>query len=57
MSDNEQKLKDLNSLKERLEADVRRSRMQDSFGLTKNSPLIRNLERVNKDIKEITESK
>jgi hypothetical protein len=43
-------LEDLQGLKNRLEGDLRRSRMIDPDGITRNTPLFRNLEQVNKDI-------
>lgn len=45
-------LQELNALRERLEADVRRSRLLQADGLTRNTPLIRNLEQVKRDIAE-----
>lgn len=43
-------IEDLYAYKTRLEGDVRRSRHIDPDGLTRNTPLIRNLEQVNRDI-------
>jgi hypothetical protein len=41
---------ELEALKNRLESDITRSKIIDSGGLTKNSPLVRNFEQVKKDI-------
>lgn len=46
-------LQELEALRERLEADVRRSRLQQVDGLTHNTPLMRNLEQVKRDIAEV----
>lgn len=45
-------LQELEALRERLEADVRRSRLLQADGLTRNTPLIRNLDQVKRDIAE-----
>lgn len=50
-------LEELEALKTRLEQDVRRSTNLDPGGLTRNTPLMRNLEQVNKDIQQVKESK
>jgi hypothetical protein len=49
-------LQELESYQARLEADVRRSRMQDNFGLSKTDPLLRNLSNVKEEIKKLKES-
>jgi len=51
------KMAELESYKNRLENDVRRSRLIDNYGLTRDTPLIRNLERVTKEIKDLKEGK
>ena len=48
-------MEELQSYKNRLEADVRRSRLIDDIGVTRNSPLVKNLEQVNRDIKALSE--
>lgn len=45
-------LQELQALEARLEADVRRSRLLQVDGLTRNTPLIKNLEQVKRDIAE-----
>lgn len=45
-------LQELEALRDRLQADVRRSRLLQADGLTRNTPLIRNLEQVQRDIAE-----
>lgn len=45
-------VQELEALRERLEADVRRSRLLQVDGLTRDTPLIRNLEQVKRDIAE-----
>ena len=50
-------LAELESLKNRLESDITRSKIMDSSGLTKNSPLVRNFEQVKKDIANLKEGK
>jgi hypothetical protein len=48
----EKTLEELNALRDRLEADVRRSRLIQVDGLSRNTPLIKNLEQVKRDIAE-----
>lgn len=50
-------LEELNAVKNRMEADIRRSRLQQVDGMSRQSPLLKNLEQVNREIKAITESK
>ncbi len=58
MSDTkEQKLQELESYKQRLEQDVRRSRNMSPFALENNSPLVRNLKKVNEDIRQLKVTK
>lgn len=47
---NDRTLEDLFDLKARIEGDIRRSRMQDLDGLSRNSPLMKNYEQVQNDI-------
>lgn len=47
---NDRTLEDLFDLKARIEGDIRRSRMQDLDGLSRNSPLMKNYEQVQSDI-------
>jgi hypothetical protein len=49
MSD-QRTLEDLEALKQRLEYDIRRSTNLDPGGLTRNSPLMRNYDQVQRDI-------
>jgi hypothetical protein len=49
----ERTLEELQALQSRLEGDLRRSRMIDPDGITRNTPLIRNLEQVRKDIQTV----
>lgn len=46
-------LTELEALRDRLEADVRRSRLLQADGLTRNTPLVKNLEQVQRDIAEV----
>lgn len=46
-------LEELEALKVRLEGDFRRSRMIDPDGITRNCPLFRNIEKVNREIAEV----
>jgi hypothetical protein len=46
-------LEELESLKVRLEGDLRRSRMIDPDGITRSSPLFRNITNVNREIAEV----
>jgi hypothetical protein len=48
-------LEELEAYRNRLESDIRRSRMMDADGITKNSPLLVNFEQVNKDIAALKE--
>ena len=52
MSD-QRSLQDLEALKQRLELDIRRSTNLDPGGLTRNSPLMRNYDQVQRDIAQI----
>ena len=45
-------LEDLKALEQRLVSDVSRSRMQDMYGLSNDSPLMKNLRQVKQDIAE-----
>jgi len=45
-------LQELEAYRDRLQADVRRSRLLQVDGLTHNTPLIKNLEQVQRDIAE-----
>lgn len=47
-------LEELQALENRLTNDVRRSRALQPDGLTRNTPLIRNLEQVRHDIQNFT---
>lgn len=49
-------LAELEALRDRMEADIRRSRLIQADGLTRNTPLIRNYEQVKKDIAEAKKS-
>jgi hypothetical protein len=49
-------LEELQALQNRLETDIRRSRNADPDGLSRNSPLLKNYEQVQKDIKTIKET-
>jgi len=49
-------IEELNALKLRLETDIRRSRMIQPDGITRNTPIFRNLTNVNKEIAELTAS-
>lgn len=46
-------IEELQALKCRLESDLRRSRMIDPDGITRNTPLFRNLVNVNREIDEV----
>ena len=46
-------LEDLKALEQRIEADVSRSRMQDPYGLSQHSPLMKNLRQVKEDIRKL----
>lgn len=52
----EKSLQELEALKQRLENDIFRSRMQDHSGLNPKSPLLRNHREVVQQIKNIKES-
>ena len=43
-------LAELEAYKQRLERDIRRSREQDMYGLTRDTPLVKNFEQVQRDI-------
>lgn len=53
----ERTLQELEALRNRLDTDIKRSRQLDTNGLTRNSPLLKNFEQVNKDIAALKESK
>ena len=53
----QQTLQELEALRARLQADVNRSRQADNFGLSKNSPLVQNLNRVNEQINKQKQGK
>lgn len=57
MAEEQKTLEQLEDYKNRLEADIRRSRSLDSNGLSQHSPLLRNFEQVKKDIATLKESK
>jgi hypothetical protein len=50
MSEHTQNLEELEALRQRLEGDIRRSTNLDPGGLSRNSPLLRNYEKVQQDI-------
>ena len=50
-------LQELEAYKDRLEKDIRRSRLVDSTGLTRTSPLVKNHLKVVEDIKKLKENK
>ena len=50
-------LAELEALKQRLQTDINRSRQLDANGLTRNSPLLKNFEQVQKDIANLKEGK
>lgn len=45
-------LQELEALRDRLQADVRRSRLIQADGLTNNTPLVKNLVKVQQEIAE-----
>ena len=49
----EKTLEELQALQQRLQADVNRSTMMDPGGLSRHSPLVRNLDQVKRDIAEL----
>lgn len=53
MEEKDKKLQELQSYKHRLEHDVHRSRSMNPDILDNNSPLVRNLRKVNEDIREL----
>ena len=52
MSD-ERTMEDLLAWQDRLESDIRRSRMMDDTGITRNSPLMKNLEKCKQEIANV----
>ena len=48
-------LEELEALKNRLETDIKRSRLLDADGLSKHSPLLRNFESVKQEINKLKE--
>lgn len=56
MAQEKRSLEELEALKFRLEGDLRRSRMIDPDGITRNTPLFRNLTNVNREIEEVKNS-
>ena len=57
MSDETRTMEDLLAWQDRLESDIRRSRMMDDTGITRNSPLSRNLEQCKKEVAALREIK
>ena len=53
MSDETRTMEDLLAWQDRLESDIRRSRMMDDTGITRNSPLMRNLEKCKQEIANV----
>ena len=54
MSNEEQRtMEDLIAWQTRLESDIRRSRMMDDTGITRNSPLMKNLEKCKQGIANV----
>ena len=54
MSNEEQRtMEDLIAWQTRLESDIRRSRMMDDTGITRNSPLMKNLEKCKQEIANV----
>jgi len=50
-------LQELEALKNRLENDIRRSRMMSPDGLSRHDPLLKNFEQVKRDIAQVKEGK
>lgn len=50
-------LQELEALKNRLEIDIKRSRLIDADGLSKHSPLLKNFEQCQKDIANFKDDK
>ena len=50
-------LQELEALKHRMEVDIARSRQLDTNGLTRNTPLLKNYEQVQRDIAAVKEIK
>jgi hypothetical protein len=57
MAEQQKSLAELQAYHDRLLTDVRRSRNMDPYGLTNNSPLVQNLNRVVEQIKNHPDKK